>query len=237
VILPKAIEEQGYTGLGAANRISDEIRQIEEATETFARKDKSIQTSSEQLPDIEIPETKLSLASAISLLEDFLPVALAPRHVNAELIFKGADWHEVGPTEPETERVIIYLPMTGAKSPPRWTSVTVHNPDEAVTLAARQVLEMTNPYILSVYAFDVEHDPKTALQLIQEALTRDPRNAIIYDGWGRILDYQKNYKEESEKYQQAITIDPNDRLAVNTGEKVHQWAERKCISRRGQWEW
>jgi phospholipid/cholesterol/gamma-HCH transport system permease protein len=32
-------------------------------------------------------------------------------------------------------------------------------------------------------------------------------------------------------------IDALTTMGVNTGEKVHQWAERKCISRRGQWEW
>lgn len=79
VILPKAMEDGGYTGLGAANRMADEIGRIEEATRTIARKDRSIQANGPS-PDIEIPEAKVSLASAIGLLEDLLPTALAPRH-------------------------------------------------------------------------------------------------------------------------------------------------------------
>jgi hypothetical protein len=67
--------------------VADEIRRIEEATQTIARKDKFVQASGEPLPDIEIPETKISLVSAIGLLEGLLPAALAPRHVSAEIVF------------------------------------------------------------------------------------------------------------------------------------------------------
>jgi tetratricopeptide (TPR) repeat protein len=208
VILPKAMEDQGYTGLGAANRMADEIGRIEDATRTFARKDKSVQTNGPSA-DIEIPETKLSLASAIGLLQDFLPVALAPRHVSAELIFEAA------PPGPNIEPVVIFIRMTGRRSPPRWTRVVVHSPDEAVTRAAREVLEMTNPYVLSVYASDVEHDRNTALRLIQEAITLEPRNPIIYDGWGSILDDEKDYDGAIAKYRQALAFDQKDAHAYN----------------------
>jgi len=133
VIVPKGMEDRGYTGLGAAKRVAEEIHRIEQATKTFARKDKSVQAG-ESLPDIEIPETKLSLTSMIGLLEGLLPAALAPRHISAELIFASeTDWHETDdPLAPDTERVVISVRM-GMES--RWTEVTVHNPDEAVRAA------------------------------------------------------------------------------------------------------
>ena len=77
LIVPKAMEDQGYTGLVAANRVADEIDRIEHTIrpKISARKDKFILASSETLPEVEIPETKLSLASVIGLLENFLGIA------------------------------------------------------------------------------------------------------------------------------------------------------------------
>ena len=214
LIVPKAMEDQGYTGLVAANRMADEIVRIEQATKTFAPKDKFMLAGSEPLPDIEIPETKLSLVSAIGFLEDFLHVA--PPHVSAELIFEsGAEWHEAAPPSTDMERVVISVRIIGRKSHLRWTEVAVHSPDEAVTRAAREVLEMTNPYILGLYSKDVEHDRKTALLLIQEANEIDPSNPYVYLGWGSVLDEEQDYAGAIAKYQKAIELDPKFAYAYN----------------------
>jgi hypothetical protein len=42
VIVPKAMEDEGYTGMVAANRIAGEIDRIEKSTETLAPKDRTV---------------------------------------------------------------------------------------------------------------------------------------------------------------------------------------------------
>jgi tetratricopeptide (TPR) repeat protein len=149
-----------------------------------------------------------------SAAEGLLPAALAPRHISAELIFASeTDWHETDdPLAPDTERVVISVRM-GMES--RWTEVTVHNPDEAVTRAAREVLEMTNPYVLSQYADLIEHDRDTALRLINEAIALDPENPYPYLGWGNLLDDKNDHTGAIAKYQQALALDPKNAYAYN----------------------
>jgi tetratricopeptide (TPR) repeat protein len=205
VIVPKAMEDQGYTGVVAANRIASEIDRIERKTETLARKEK-FDLKSESVPDVEMPETKLSLASTITFLENFL--GIAPSHVGAELIFEsGADWHGTPTVPPGMERVIIAIHISGKESYFR-SEVTVGNPDEAVTRTAREVLEIVNPYLLGVYADDVEHDLPTSLNLMKEASDQNPSNPLIYTGWGSILNEKQDYDGAIAKYQQALALNP-----------------------------
>jgi len=52
---------------------------------------------------------------------------------------------------------------------------------------------MTDPYVLGIYAYKVEHDFKTALVLMEEANQRDPSNALVYVGWSSILSDERDY--------------------------------------------
>jgi tetratricopeptide (TPR) repeat protein len=220
--VPAAMEGEGYTGLVAANRVADKIRRIEEDTETIARKDDILQASSEPtLLDIQIPETELSLSSAIGLLESLLH--FAPRHVSAELIFTSqSEWHEANVTagregctavyaDPsytgsDALRVVISVRMHGKSC---WTEVMVQSPDDAVVRTAYEVLEMTDPYVLGMYAYEKKHHVATALGLIQEASDQDPKNPLYYIGWGSIFEKEGKSDEAIAKYRQAVELDPN----------------------------
>jgi hypothetical protein len=112
------------------------------------------------VPDIEMPETKLSLTSIMTFLEGFL--GIAPRHIATDLLLEsGADWRDSHPAAPGTERLIISIRVTGKQGPAQWSEVTVNNPGDAVTRAARQILELTDPYLLGVYTQEIEHDLPT----------------------------------------------------------------------------
>jgi hypothetical protein len=205
--VPKTMEDEGYTGLVAANRLAAEIVRIEQTTKTIARKDKFNLASSERLPDIEIPETKLSIALAVGIVENFLGVA--PPHVSVELILaSGPDWHRPVPPAPDLERAFISFRMNGGEGYSRWTEVVVHSPDEVVTRTAREVLEMTDPYILALYTEYIDHDGETALRLMQEANERDPNNTLIYVGWGNVLNKERDYAGANAKYEQALALEP-----------------------------
>jgi tetratricopeptide (TPR) repeat protein len=234
LIVPKAMEDEGYTSLLAANRVNDEIRRIQKQNEIRAvlpqHEHDSFVLGNDKpsLPDIEIPETNLSLNSAIGFLEDFLRIT--PPHVRTQLIFaSGADWHE-GPLPPDvarggpcplrdnrgddtTERVFISVSMTGRES--IWIEVTVHSPDEAVKCTAREVLEITNPYVLAMYIDQSEHDSTAVVRLLQEAIKLNPKDAVAYNNWGWALFNRKDYDGAIAKYQQALAVDPKNAVAYN----------------------
>jgi tetratricopeptide (TPR) repeat protein len=213
VIVPKAMEDQGYTGLVAANRIADEIDRIEQSTKTRAPTDK-FDLNIDSVPDIEMPETKLSLNSTKTFLEDFL--GIAPRHVSVELIFEsGVDWQKSPPAAPGMERLIISVRINGKDGYGQWSEVTVRNPDEAVTRTARQILEMTDPYLLGTYADFVDHDLPTAINLMRKASDQNPSNSLIYIGWGIVLDEERDYDGAIAKYRQALTLNPKYADAYN----------------------
>jgi tetratricopeptide (TPR) repeat protein len=54
----------------------------------------------------------------------------------------------------------------------------------------------------------VDHDGETSLRLLQEANERDPSNTLVYDGWGSVLEDEKDYDGAIAKYQQAVALDP-----------------------------
>jgi len=143
LIVPKSMEDQGYTGEAAANRVVAEIALIQKAATTPAPRSLFSTGDASQLPDIEIPETKLSVRSAINLVEDLLrlaPLRLAPPHITAEVIFPSGDqWYRAATNiagSKDFERVYICIRKTGDSSP-HWVETTAHNPDQALTLVAR----------------------------------------------------------------------------------------------------
>jgi tetratricopeptide (TPR) repeat protein len=222
LIVPRFMEDRGYTGLVAADRVEDEIARIEhEQSSQKLRTDNFVLASDDEpLSDIEIPATQLSLNTAISLLEDFLHVA--PPHASIELIFEsGTEWN-APPNAPDV--IAISARMPGKES--RWSVVSVQNPDEAIKLAARTVLEMINPYALAVDEDNVEHHRPIALQLMQEAAELHPKDTHAYTGWGVILAEEKNYNLAIEKFQNAVALDPKNANAYyNWGSVLYEKTE------------
>src|SRR5713101_6810424 len=73
VSVPKAFEEQGFTGQVVAAEIADKTASIEEAVNTAAAPKGQLRLASDSsAPDIEVPETKLSVRSITQLLQVFL---------------------------------------------------------------------------------------------------------------------------------------------------------------------
>src|SRR5713101_2041194 len=69
VSVPKLLEEQGFTGQVVAAEIADQTASMEEAIKTAAPRGQLRLASDSSIPDIEVPETKLSIRSIVQLLQ------------------------------------------------------------------------------------------------------------------------------------------------------------------------
>jgi tetratricopeptide (TPR) repeat protein len=202
--VPKEYEDQGYTGQVVASEVGDEITRIERATKTPTRKEDVALANSQTLPAISIPKTGLSMDAIVDFLESFLH--LAPRHLGGELAFENESLNAgdavVGP-----RRLVITVRIGGKESLSKSVDTVIDDPEDAISQAARAALEIIDPFVLAVYAYEIEKDPETALQLTSECHGEFAKWARLLEG--AMLEDRGNHKAAIAKYEQAIAHDPN----------------------------
>src|SRR5262249_2839987 len=138
VTMPKNMEEKGYTGLMAANVVAIVISHIQQATTTTARKERV--ELEETTPDIALPESNVSLKSAVRFLEGSL--GWAPRHIQTELIMaSGTNWDDKAPND-----IVIFVQLTGAQSEWSSTKLKANTPEDALRFTGLEVLQIVEPY-------------------------------------------------------------------------------------------
>jgi tetratricopeptide (TPR) repeat protein len=206
--VPKAYEDQGYTAQVVASEVADEITRIERATKTSARKENIVPSNSEALPTISIPKTGLSMDVIVDFLESFLH--LAPRHVGGELAFEDES-SEVGNAATGPRRLVITVRVNGDENLSKSIDTVISDPEQAISRAASAALEIVDPFILAAYAYTIEKDPETALQLSSECGGPSAKWARNLEGI--MLADQHDYPGAIAKYQKAIELDPKYALA------------------------
>jgi len=205
--VPQRFVEEGYTTQTVDNRIVGEILRIERAGHTRARQDFAA-ASGADLPEIEVPATKLSLRAIVLLLQDFLRIQ--PPRFSGEITVlpptSGAD----------TEKSHLLITIRLIRPRERlFGKIDAPSPDPefAISLLARESLRVIDPYVLAVYALNVESHPKEAIELCRRAIELDPKNAAPYDLWGIALaEYEHDFDGAITMFRKAIEIDP--KLAV-----------------------
>jgi hypothetical protein len=83
-IVPKSLTEQGYAPQAVANQVVDKIHRICLAVHTRAAKGQVGLSTEGALPDIEVPETKISLRTMIQFLQELHNQE--PLHVTGEIV-------------------------------------------------------------------------------------------------------------------------------------------------------
>jgi len=72
IVVPKQLEDRGYTSQAAGERIRNEIDRIKKAANTIARVEDFAAPAEEELPDIQVPKTGLSYRAIVRVLQDAL---------------------------------------------------------------------------------------------------------------------------------------------------------------------
>jgi tetratricopeptide (TPR) repeat protein len=213
ISVPKQFQEAGLTPEVMANRIGDELGEIEYATRTRMKKDNlALAQAVASTSDIEIPGTKLGLKTAVEITRSLIGVY--PKHVSGDIAFA-----PVAPAEPNTAAVKNSVTVTiyVSKGPSRgWGAgavVPADNIDALVQTAAVKALEQVNPYVYGAYLSD--HRDYAGAVAVAEKLTQDPSTSRQYSEaafilWGTALGELGRYEEAIAKYQKAIELDPRD---------------------------
>ncbi len=205
-VVPKSLTDQGYTSQVVANGVVDEIHRISTEVRTRVAKREVGFSSLSALPDLEVPETKLSLRAVVQFTLELLHTA--PLRATGEI---------VGPPTGDGLQVTVRITRGGEPVVRRFR--TAAGADEAIVRSARLILAEIDPYVLASYIYQVERAPARAFELIAPCIRDEAckSRAWGFNFWGNMLVDEgrrdrRKLDEAVRKYQKAIELDPN--LAV-----------------------
>jgi|HubBroStandDraft_3_1064219.scaffolds.fasta_scaffold70213_1 tetratricopeptide (TPR) repeat protein len=201
VTVPKLLIDRGYSPEVVAKRVRDRLDQIEHQVETTAPKN-SVQLLSEvQLPEIDVPETKVSVKLVAQILQRLLN--RTPAHVNAEITLDTEGLQ----TQADPANLEISVRVTGQEGVSlfREARIRTGDPHKAVDALAQTVLLEINPYLLALLYYDNEHKTKEALDVISDCINGSnvSQQSYAYNLWGLILLGQDDVDGAISKFSSA----------------------------------
>ncbi len=224
--VPKNFEEAGLTSDVMANRIGENLNQIEEATRIRLKKDNLSSFRDEgSIPEVDIPGTSLGLKTVIDLTRTIFGVY--PKHISGDVVMLANDSANTKPPATAKQQATVTIYVTQGRKRSAAVSVTSDAGDVGMLVqrAAETVLGQVNPYLFASYRYDHKEYEK-ALEIIEEKFA-DPSQtrsqkvfALII--WGRVLQDQEKPDEAIAKYRKAIEIYPKLAVAYNNWGSVLQ---------------
>jgi tetratricopeptide (TPR) repeat protein len=212
VSVPKAYEERGFTSAVMTLRIAERLQQLEQSLETHSQRDRLMQSGNSDVPNIEVPATKLSLQTLVQFTQQTLHHE--PEHIRGEITWP---WSEALNGDRKEGAVLWYHIYQGQQL--RWAdreNIGTRDPDEVVQQYAEGLLKRLNPYLWAVYLLDNKHDVKAAKWVAQSIITSSTnRNAVAkaYNLLGNIDTNEGKRDEAIQKYRKAIEADPKFAMA------------------------
>jgi hypothetical protein len=164
---------------------------------------------SRELPDIEIPEAKLSYRTIGDFIEGLLK--FKPRHISGEVTILTPK-PTFGPSDPHGEQLSITIRVTSMeKGDPRESRVSVlsaFDPKDAIRESAKAVLQLIEPADVAMYEYIVEKNPHTAWYLTTQCYGD-------WAKWGWLLQGiiqidQGDLNGAASKFKQAVNLDPKN---------------------------
>jgi tetratricopeptide (TPR) repeat protein len=185
--VPDELAKQGYRPEVIARRLRDEVLEIRRIAAS-RREGREIQPDSEQL-NIELPGTGISLGSLLRIVKRFFESS--ETRVTGEIVSHDGEYE-------------LRLRFLGhglhAEIPARSQAEL----DDLLHLGAREMMKISEPYILAAYLADV--DQEEALKAIVHSLENDDEDddhwALTL--WGWLLTTQDRHQEAIAKYQAAL---------------------------------
>jgi len=234
IVVPKTFEDRGYTPQAFSNAVRDEIDTIRRASMTTVTKSEGVNgrqnfssiikesiavANTQDSPDIEIPETKLSFRTVTDFIERLLQ--FQPRHISGEITIL-TDLTDAPTTLRSTSRIRSQMSITmrvtqmrnGDDRLPRVSATSRVDPTLAVHESALAVLELTEPHVLAIWEYEKNNDPKRALELAGECQGDLEKwgwliQGIILEDRANLQEDRSMYDEAIAKYERAHQIDPD----------------------------
>ncbi len=209
ISVPKLLEERGLTAQVVADEVAERTASMAMATRAAPIR----LASDSSLPEeVEVPATKLSLRSVVQLLQVFLH--RQPPHIHADIVCLMPGCTAASPATSgaaPSERLDVIYRFTDGKALPVHNRFRATDIDDAVAQLSRLALTNVNPYVMARYADEIDHDPATALRIL-ESCANDKDCAqkpwVLFNIWGNVLARQGKLEEAIAKYQKAIELNP-----------------------------
>ncbi len=196
--VPDSLAEEGYWPEVITQRLMDEVLKIRREAAS-RREGREIQPEWRQL-DIELPGTGISLASLVRIVKRFF--GSSESRVAGEIVVDG-DQYEL--------RLRFLGHGVHAEIPSRSKA----DLDDLLHLGAREMMKISDPYILANYLADI--DPEAALKAIVLSLENDLEDdePWAYTLWGWLLTSEGRHDEAIEKYRAALELKGDFILAAS----------------------
>ncbi|MEL7123806.1 MAG: tetratricopeptide repeat protein, partial [Bacteroidota bacterium] len=200
--VPKNIQEAGYNGSVIAQRVMDEVKNLEDFVSSSKEESDEIQWGSQPDLNIEVLGIGVTMNSIMYYIQSMF--GKETKKITGEL------------TDLDNE-IALTLRQTGF--PPE-TYIEIYEEGgktkaiiKVIQEAAKSILRKSDPYRMAVYHYKKEDYFQTQ-EIIQDIIGQTPQEAAWgYLAWGNMLNQQDKPKEAAKKFKQATEIDPKFRSA------------------------
>jgi tetratricopeptide (TPR) repeat protein len=207
--VPSDLEQRGLNSHVIANDIADEISLMRRYA-TDVKTTRFSPTFNESFPDLEIPETKLSLNFVIQYLKETL--GRAPTRINGEIV--------------SSDKAILLnvriLTSNGEMVESNVESFRGEMKDfkTLISRATQFIMKHEDPYILARYQYNI-NELDQALDTVRYAAFHNPSDTAYhkehdywtYVLWGSILDDKGDTAGALKKFETAVEIDSQNATA------------------------
>lgn len=237
IIVPKQFADSGLTSEVMTQRVREKLEEIQGTDESASStRDQLSMQADRDVPDIEIPETKLSLRLLSDVLRKFLNNE--PKHLSGEITSSAYG----GKMEIRSRVLRSGDPVQAAR--PRELDTT--DADRITEMLARDLTELTDPYLLGMYLYNIkdfpaasevakrmlydqpdtgnnhmyakslllqgyialgQERPDEAVRDDQAAIQLDPKWAYPHNCLGLVLEAQREPVKAEAEYRKAIQLD------------------------------
>jgi tetratricopeptide (TPR) repeat protein len=227
IVVPKALEDRGYTSQAVGDRIRNEIDILERDTKTPTKKENFAAAGDSQIPDIEVPMTGISFGAVVRFLQDAGPSVLQPPRITGEITCLSAKPAQQSSEDSCTGGLIATVRITHSgrtTEAPTSEIVTSPSPDPEVLMPklAQSVVRLIDPYLLVLYLDESKQKDQVAEMQAREKQPTEMQLISECDGksakwgwlqWGWILMENHDYEGASDKFREALKIAPDFSLA------------------------
>ncbi len=208
ISVPKQLDDAGYKPDVISAEIRDKSTEIEGAIIGTQAHTDNLNVREAELPDIEVPTTKLSIRSIIQLVQ-FL-TGYESLHLSGELICLRPDCSATDKDVEKARRFDVISRVTDGSKTVHRKRFQARDVDDAVEQLSEELLSQVNPYLLGRYVNEIKIDPVRASSIFQSGAD-SPRyryRAFAYNGLANIQVNQKGRVGEAvNNYRKAIELE------------------------------
>ncbi|HEY6231680.1 MAG TPA: tetratricopeptide repeat protein [Pyrinomonadaceae bacterium] len=201
--VPHSLEQEGYSSHVVASQLADQISLLNERAKTRAKAFNFAPSFYETMPDVEVPEAKVSLKTVVAYIKQMF--GYSPTRINGDIIVHDNQLYL-------TVRIIDGNNLTRIQS--QTFNGGPENLRDILSQSAQYILRQNDPYILASYFYE-EGNTREALALAQYCTYHEPRSDDYwaYVLWGLIAEENGKFEEAIAQYEKAIRIDRVSALA------------------------